>query len=156
MFYVYKLLKNDDVIYVGCTSNLNSRLKQHLLKMYDNVSVTPFFNASDAFKFERSEIGRINPKYNTKCRTDGGKAEKDYDDLFDMIELEIVSELDCWTVDESFSGNEFYEQAIRSGISPSYLLMPSNHVRSMEFAFNSNWSDLIKTFDLEKVTGRKI
>ena len=62
--YVYLLKWFNEVVYVGCTSNLYSRMLGHRKKEHNNVEVFKFENKPAALVFERNMLVKYFPKYN--------------------------------------------------------------------------------------------
>jgi excinuclease UvrABC nuclease subunit len=79
--YVYFLLDGDEIVYVGNSKHLHSRVKTHLTnKSFDAVKyivTDPFFGA----KIERLLIAYFKPKYNLRI---------DWKD-FEVKELDITA-----------------------------------------------------------------
>lgn len=73
-FYcIYALIKNKNIVYIGQTSNIISRLSSHLHsnKDFDSWSVIESFDyiESDSFnKLEKKYINKFKPKLNVQFR----------------------------------------------------------------------------------------
>lgn len=68
---VYLLMCSSDVVYVGCTSNLTGRLKQHADKVYTSVVQFQVKTKKEGLFWERRWLLFFAPKYNwmpTWCR----------------------------------------------------------------------------------------
>ena len=91
-FYVYRFLdKNNRVIYVGKTININNRMQGHILKandlyeeLYKNIHKIEYSEVPSNYHMDIYEIHYIckyKPKYNIQFASDNT-------DLFDLPELE--------------------------------------------------------------------
>lgn len=99
--YVYRFLnKNDDIIYIGKTINLNNRQKSHIhlpKECYDEcikIQYIKLDNQDEMSIYERYLINIYNPKYNTQynnqstfCFELPNKEWKDYNNEFSDINM---------------------------------------------------------------------
>jgi len=74
-YYVYILLLNEDIVYIGVTNDLNRRCEEHLgisqfglcstqEKTFNKVGFSIAQTKKDAHRFELKLIKKFNPKYN--------------------------------------------------------------------------------------------
>lgn len=69
MTYVYLLIKNNIVVYIGTTGSLKSRIKSHAKnKDFDYVSYMRFDSSYKALEVEDFLIAYFWPEYNKKSR----------------------------------------------------------------------------------------
>lgn len=107
MFYVYRFINtNNEVIYVGKTNSIETRMYQHktnkmpFWKEWQRIEYVEFENEKDQLLYEILMINKFNPKYNTKDKFGASLDINDMHEndwkLFDEIRLlsdEEISEL---------------------------------------------------------------
>lgn len=59
--FVYFLMNGDEVVYVGCTSNLKRRLLQHKDKPFNDYVSVEFDSKTEALRFESRKIRELAP-----------------------------------------------------------------------------------------------
>jgi negative regulator of genetic competence, sporulation and motility len=69
-YFVYILLKNEVVVYVGRTKNLLSRLQNHkYIKDFDRVFLMEYPDKDQLYKYEKVCISYYMPEYNRRKST---------------------------------------------------------------------------------------
>lgn len=83
-YFVYRLFaKHDRLLYVGCTSNIEKRLKEHRLKPWfdsvDRVQTDAFPDRAAALDAEREAIRAECPRHNVTSMNPGAFGEGKFD-----------------------------------------------------------------------------
>lgn len=66
IYFVYYLIDNEKVIYVGSSHNIYKRLNGHKYqKQFNTIKLVSFDSARNCKRFERYEIQRLKPEHNT-------------------------------------------------------------------------------------------
>ncbi len=63
-YSVYFLVDGDEIVYVGATNNLGTRLNGHTDKRYTDVYYKTFPKTAKIAEIEQRYIRRLKPKYN--------------------------------------------------------------------------------------------
>lgn len=66
-YWVYFLIKNGTVIYIGHTSNLYSRLGNHATKQFDSFRSFECIDKASALFYEKRWINKFKPLQNKQC-----------------------------------------------------------------------------------------
>lgn len=61
---VYFLLQDDEIVYVGSSTNVNSRLATHIGEKRKQFNKIFFFKTANYIQLEKEYIKKFNPKYN--------------------------------------------------------------------------------------------
>ena len=67
-YYIYKYVANDEIVYIGQSSNLENRIKQHKNDKLKNIQAIIYYfecnNKIEATYWEYNLINKYHPKYN--------------------------------------------------------------------------------------------
>lgn len=93
-YYVYNLVREGEVVYVGCSEKPVTRLAAHRKdKEFDDVRIAECADKATMLLFEGSEIYNLKPEYNKVCKivdNDDINGVKEYLSLPDHLESRVI------------------------------------------------------------------
>ena len=116
-FFVYFLYLGDVVVYVGATTDINTRILSHAesIKEFDSYSVIPMATAEEMFELELRGIVKYTPRYNktaTATEKSGFRSASNIK-LWHDIDAETIKEMaDAADIEVlEFKGKHLYNTA---------------------------------------------
>lgn len=91
-YFVYRLIKNEEIIYVGRTKSFVKRMQSHKLnKEFDRVEILTFDNPIDMQISELYFISKYKPILNNKDKHNKNSLSLYELDILDWIEIDLTS-----------------------------------------------------------------
>lgn len=91
--YIYFLLRNSEIIYIGISSNILSRIAQHGNKNFDNIKLLEIFEKN--LQLESDYILKFKPRYNKIFKSDKVINISYIKDVTPLNNTEITTHIVC-------------------------------------------------------------